>query len=235
MSSMPGRNTIGLSGIARLAPGAAVMCGHVNDNLRQLLSDQREFVRVRDWEQFHTPKNLAMALGGEVGELACAIGQLLPGSPYTVVDEIHTGVVDELGDVVLYLLRLYDVAGIDPQLGFVGAVDLPTAPYCWPLTAAELFAVVRAVLELAGASGRLLEAFQWESNSANIESDARPAHELPRILNATAENLQAVCELLGVNIIHAAAAKNEKNMTKYPVELSRGSSRKYTDLDAGTH
>ncbi|MFG1784488.1 nucleotide pyrophosphohydrolase [Rhodococcus oryzae] len=208
----------------------------MDDKLRQLLSDQREFVRVREWEQFHTPKNLAMALGGEVGELASALGQLLSETPHTSpIDEIHTEVVDELGDVTLYLLRLYDVVGIDPESGFDGVVDLPTSPCRWPSTPAELFAVARAAFDLAGTAGRLLESLQWEANSASMESHARLAQDLPPRLNATAVSLRRVGELLGVDVIHAAAAKNGKNMTKYPVELSRGSSRKYTELDTGAH
>ncbi|PTR36696.1 NTP pyrophosphatase (non-canonical NTP hydrolase) [Rhodococcus sp. OK611] len=212
------------------------MSGHVDANLHRLLSDQREFVRVREWEQFHTPKNLAMALGGEVGELASAIGQLLSDTPHTArIDEIHTDVVDELGDVTLYLLRLYDVAGIDPESGFDGVVDPSTEPCPWPSTPAELFALARAAFDLAGTAGRLLESLQWEANSASTESHARLAQNLPPRLNATAESLRRVGELLGVDVVHAAAAKNGKNMTKYPVELSRGSSRKYTELDTGTH
>nr|WP_169310571.1 nucleotide pyrophosphohydrolase [Rhodococcus oryzae] len=208
----------------------------MGDDLSQLLSDQREFVRVREWEQFHTPKNLAMALGGEVGELASAIGQLLSDTPHTSpVDEIRADVVDELGDVTLYLLRLYDVAGIDPESGFDDVADLSTQPIPWPSTPAERFAVAQAVFDLAGTAGRVLETLQWEANSASMESHARVAQNLPPRLNATAESLLRVGELLGVNVVHAAAAKNGKNMTKYPVELSRGSSRKYTELDAGAH
>lgn len=206
----------------------------VDDNLRQLLSDQREFVRVREWEQFHTPKNLAMALGGEVGELASAVAQMLSDTPHaSLIDEIHTEVVDEIGDVTLYLLRLYDVTGIDPGPGFDGVIDLPTAPSRWPSTPTELFALARAVFYLAGTSGRLLEALQWEANSASMQSQGGLARDLPPRLNATAQSLTKVGGLLGVSIVRAAAVKNGKNMIKYPVELSRGSSRKYTELKKG--
>ncbi|MFD4368683.1 nucleotide pyrophosphohydrolase [Rhodococcus sp. NPDC058521] len=206
----------------------------MNDNLRRLLSDQREFVRARDWEQFHTPKNLAMALGGEVGELACAIGHLLPGSPNSAGDKARSDVVDEFGDVVLYLLRLYDVTGIDPQLRFGVAAEVPPSSFRPPSTPAEQLTVARAVFDLTGTAGRLLEAFQWEANSAVTTSQSEPVQGLTRILHLTAESLCTLGELLGVNVVDAAAAKNTKNGSKYPVELSRGSIRKYTELDSGT-
>ena len=38
--------------------------------MTELQGSLRDFARERDWEQFHTPKNLAMALSGEIGELA---------------------------------------------------------------------------------------------------------------------------------------------------------------------
>lgn len=201
---------------------------YVDQDLRQLLSDQREFVRARDWEQFHTPKNLAMALGGEVGELACALGHLLPGSTGAASDDTHTDIVDELGDVTLYLLRLYDVTDVDPQTAFGSAAKASGRRF--PTTPEEHFAVVRAVYALTGTSGRLLEAFQWDRDSAGTESRERVAADLPRLLDTIASNLRAVAELLGVNIVEAATTKTAKSAEKYPVELSRGSSKKYTEL-----
>jgi dCTP diphosphatase len=75
----------------------------------------REFAVARDWEQFHSAKNLAMALGGEVGELLAELQWLTedeirdgiqPGQP------LRVRVEDELGDVFLYLTRFADVCGI---------------------------------------------------------------------------------------------------------------------------
>ena len=70
---------------------------------------------MRDWDQFHTPRNLALALVGEVGEL-CEIfqwkGEVEPGLPGFSAREIeHVG--EEMSDVLLYLTRMADRCGID--------------------------------------------------------------------------------------------------------------------------
>ena len=70
--------------------------------------------RDRDWEQFHTPKNLAMALAGEVGELLDIFQWLTPEEAQAVMDSARAGDVrDELADVMIYLVRLADVLGVD--------------------------------------------------------------------------------------------------------------------------
>ena len=73
----------------------------------------RQFSADRDWEQFHTPKNLAMALSGEVGELVEIFQWLTPEESASLdADSLrHTG--DELADILIYLVRLADVLGID--------------------------------------------------------------------------------------------------------------------------
>jgi NTP pyrophosphatase (non-canonical NTP hydrolase) len=75
----------------------------------------REFTAVRDWEQFHTPKNLAMALAGEVGELIAELQWLTPDEAAHVMEDADAGarVRSELADVTIYLLRLADVLGVD--------------------------------------------------------------------------------------------------------------------------
>ena len=75
----------------------------------------REFISERDWERFHTPKNLAMALAGEVGELV-AIFQWLSAdeAEHAMADRSRAEQVrDEMADVFAYLLRLADVLGVD--------------------------------------------------------------------------------------------------------------------------
>ena len=69
----------------------------------------REFARVREWERFHTPKNLAMALAGEVGELVAEFQWLTAAE----LQGLDPAVCTELGDVTLYLVRLADVLGVD--------------------------------------------------------------------------------------------------------------------------
>jgi dCTP diphosphatase len=74
----------------------------------------REFARERDWEQFHTPKNLAMALSGEVGELVEILQWLTPEEAAAVMEgDRAADVEDELADILIYLLRLADVLDID--------------------------------------------------------------------------------------------------------------------------
>jgi NTP pyrophosphatase (non-canonical NTP hydrolase) len=80
------------------------------------LTDQvRSFAQERNWGQFHTPKNLAMALAGEVGELLAELQWLTPEQSAAVMADDHLGprVRAEIGDVTIYLVRLADVLGID--------------------------------------------------------------------------------------------------------------------------
>ena len=76
----------------------------------------RQFASAREWNQFHLPKNLAMALGGEAGEL---LAQLQWLSNEEVTEQLREGdlrprLEDEVADVLIYLLRFADVTGIDP-------------------------------------------------------------------------------------------------------------------------
>ena len=74
------------------------------------------FAHERGWERFHTPRNLLLALTGEVGEL-CEIFQWrgecdhLCALSWSERDRDHLG--EELSDVLLYLLRLADRSGVD--------------------------------------------------------------------------------------------------------------------------
>lgn len=74
----------------------------------------RAFAQERDWEQFHTPKNLAMALSVEASELL-EIFQWLSAEQSAVVMQSGAAadVRDEVADVLLYLLRLADVLELD--------------------------------------------------------------------------------------------------------------------------
>src|SRR5687767_5357901 len=74
----------------------------------------RAFAQERDWQGFHTPKNLAMALAGEVGELLAELQWLTPEESAGVMGtETGPRVRAEIGDVMIYLTRLADVLGID--------------------------------------------------------------------------------------------------------------------------
>ncbi|MBC6461158.1 nucleotide pyrophosphohydrolase [Actinomadura sp. HBU206391] len=84
-------------------------------DLGELAARLRQFAAVRDWEQFHTSKNLAMALAGEVGELLAELQWLTPEQANEVMDDqdAATRVRSELADVTIYLTRLADVLGVD--------------------------------------------------------------------------------------------------------------------------
>ncbi|MGB3015234.1 MAG: nucleotide pyrophosphohydrolase [Candidatus Nanopelagicales bacterium] len=81
--------------------------------LDELTDALRAFAAERDWDQFHTPKNLAMALAGEAGELLAEYQWLTPQESLALDDQKKQAVADEMGDVLIYLVRLADVAGID--------------------------------------------------------------------------------------------------------------------------
>lgn len=81
------------------------------DELKRRL---RQFAKERDWEQFHSPKNLAMALGVEAAEIMEIFQWLSEGESRDLSKEKLTHLGEELGDVLIYLVRLADQCGIDP-------------------------------------------------------------------------------------------------------------------------
>jgi dCTP diphosphatase len=84
-------------------------------DITALQSRLRDFARARDWEQFHTPKNLAMALAAEGGELLEIFQWLTDEQASAVIkrDEDLQLVRDELADILIYLVRMADVLHID--------------------------------------------------------------------------------------------------------------------------
>lgn len=83
--------------------------------LDDLKKKMAEFTKERDWDQFHSPRNLLLALVGEMGELSEIFqwkGEVARGLPgWEEKEKVHLG--EELSDVLLYLVRLSDVCGID--------------------------------------------------------------------------------------------------------------------------
>ena len=80
------------------------------DNLRVQLE---QFAIERDWDQFHNPKNLAMALVAEAGELVEHFQWLSPQQAANLSAETKAEVALEIADVLLFLLRLADKLEID--------------------------------------------------------------------------------------------------------------------------
>ena len=79
-----------------------------------LLRDKlRAFAQARDWEQFHTPKNLSMALMVEVAELMEHFQWLTCAQSAQLPPQEKRAVAEELADVLLYLVRLSDRLNVD--------------------------------------------------------------------------------------------------------------------------
>lgn len=81
--------------------------------LDELATSVRQFAAERDWEQFHTPKNLTMALAGEAGELLAEFQWLTPDESVGLSGEQLAAATAEMSDVLIYLVRLADVLGVD--------------------------------------------------------------------------------------------------------------------------
>ncbi len=81
--------------------------------MQELIDQYRQFVKERNWETFHNPKNLAAALSVEASELLELFMWLTPTQSLTPNPERLQNIRDEMGDILLYLLRLSDVLNID--------------------------------------------------------------------------------------------------------------------------
>ena len=82
--------------------------------LQRLRDALREFATAREWDQFHSPKNLAMALSAEAGELLETFQWLTEAQSRNPSPEALAAAGEEIADVLLYLIRLCDQLGIDP-------------------------------------------------------------------------------------------------------------------------
>ena len=85
------------------------------DDIQRLAAEIMKFAVARDWEQFHTPKNLSMAVAGEAGELVAEFQWLTADQSMrsNMSDEKLRDVELEIADVAIYLIRLADVLGVD--------------------------------------------------------------------------------------------------------------------------
>ncbi|XP_020552946.1 dCTP pyrophosphatase 1-like [Sesamum indicum] len=84
-------------------------------SLKELAKKLDEFAKARDWQNYHTPRNLLLAMVGEVGEVSEIFqwrGEVEKGlANWEESEKEHLG--EELSDVLLYLIRLADICGID--------------------------------------------------------------------------------------------------------------------------
>jgi len=83
--------------------------------MKLLKEKLRKFAEERNWEQFHSPKNLTMALGGEVGELLDIFQWLKEeeSNLENISDKNLAKTKEELADIFLYIIRLADKLDID--------------------------------------------------------------------------------------------------------------------------
>lgn len=107
--------------------------GSSSTDLNDIQQHLRDFAKARDWDQFHTPRNLCLALVGEVGELAecfqwrsdadCA--DMLSGWE----EKKKTHLAEELADVSCYLIRLADKCGVDLPAAIEAKIAKNNAKY----------------------------------------------------------------------------------------------------------
>ena len=98
-------------------------------SLEELRSALRQFASERDWDQFHSPKNLAIALSVEVGELLEHFQWTPDAVSALLARDQHSNVREEIADVLLYLIRLADKLNIDVLAAATEKIQLNAAKY----------------------------------------------------------------------------------------------------------
>lgn len=98
-------------------------------DLNKIAAFLREFAAERDWEQFHTPKNLSMALAGEAGELLEIFQWLTPEQSANLDDETRHHAGEELVDILQYVVRIADLLGVDLDEAFWAKFERNAARY----------------------------------------------------------------------------------------------------------
>ena len=99
--------------------------------VQKLIDRLRDFAAERAWEQFHSPKNLSMALAAEAGELLEIFQWLTEEESRnlaTQADELQR-VREEVGDVAIYLIRLCDQLGIDLEEAVQRKIEINERKY----------------------------------------------------------------------------------------------------------
>jgi len=89
----------------------------------------RDFAAERDWDQFHSPKNLAMALIVEAAELVEHFQWLTEGQSRALPPDKLAAVEQELADIQIYLIRLADKLGIDMEQAVNAKIELNAKKY----------------------------------------------------------------------------------------------------------
>ena len=99
------------------------------NELDELRNQLRTFAAERDWDQFHSPKNLASALAVEAAELLENFQWLTEAESQQLPPEALAAVRAEVADVLLYLIRISDKLGIDLLAAANAKIVLNAAKY----------------------------------------------------------------------------------------------------------
>ena len=98
-------------------------------DLLMLRDKLRAFAKARDWDQFHSPKNLSMALMVEVAELMEHFQWLTEQQSVSLSPDIKDAVAEELADILLYLVRLSDKLEVDLKEAALHKLEKNAAKY----------------------------------------------------------------------------------------------------------
>lgn len=101
----------------------------MSDNLEALRARVNAFVAARDWAQFHSPKNLAMAMIVEAAEVVEHFQWMTEADSRQLTAQQREQVGQELADTFVYLLRIAEVCGIDLLAATHAKIDLNAQKY----------------------------------------------------------------------------------------------------------
>ena len=99
------------------------------ESLEQIKTRLRDFAAARDWDQFHSPKNLAMALIVEAAELVEHFQWLTEEQSQTLPPKKLAEVEQEIADIQIYLIRLADKLGVDMEKAVNAKIELNEKKY----------------------------------------------------------------------------------------------------------
>lgn len=85
----------------------------MSDGFPPLMEELRQFRDEREWDRYHDPKNLAMAVAGEAGELVAELQWLTSAEAGALAADHRERVAEEAADVLIYLLYLADSLKVD--------------------------------------------------------------------------------------------------------------------------